>query len=98
MESVTLYPLGDPYFISSDLTVMPGVTLTLTPGVVLEFAPRVGLLILGTLIARGVRGAEIIMRPAAHSQNVVSNLPLIERYVDPLLKFFNKFVSKRKCL
>lgn len=47
----------------SDLTVLPGVVLTITPGVELEFAPRVGILVLGTLVARGVRDREIHMRP-----------------------------------
>ncbi|BES98492.1 Scavenger receptor cysteine-rich domain [Nesidiocoris tenuis] len=62
-ESLTLYPQPKPYKVMSDLTVLPGVVLTITPGVELEFAPRVGILVLGTLVARGVRDREIHMRP-----------------------------------
>lgn len=61
--SITLHPRDRPYILRSDLTVMPDVTLTITPGVVMEFAPRVGILVLGSLIARGRRGQEIILRP-----------------------------------
>lgn len=52
-----------PYVIRTDLTVMPDVTLTIEPGVTLEFGPRVGLLVLGTLIAKGKPDDVIRMRP-----------------------------------
>lgn len=60
---LTLYPREVPYVIRADITVMPGVTLTIGPGVVMEFAPNVGMLVLGTLKAQGLRGFEIQMRP-----------------------------------
>uniref|UniRef100_A0A8D8T2J5 Protein bark beetle n=2 Tax=Cacopsylla melanoneura TaxID=428564 RepID=A0A8D8T2J5_9HEMI len=63
MTSLTLHRRDRPYVIKSDLTIMPHVTLTIAPGTVIEFAPRVGILVLGTLIAKGRRHEEIIMRP-----------------------------------
>ncbi|KAF6211152.1 hypothetical protein GE061_014267 [Apolygus lucorum] len=80
LESMTLFPQSRPYKVMSDLTVMPGVMLTITPGVEMEFAPRVGLLILGTLMARGVRGREIIMRPLSARYNEF-NQPMVEQTV-----------------
>ncbi|EDW76452.2 uncharacterized protein Dwil_GK14651 [Drosophila willistoni] len=52
-----------PYYISSDITVMPGQTLTIQHGVSMEFEPNVGILVLGTLIAVGYQESPIIMRP-----------------------------------
>ncbi len=63
LESLILPKRDQPYIIRSDLTVMPDVTLTIEPGVTLEFAPRVGLLVLGTLIARGLPDDRIVMKP-----------------------------------
>lgn len=42
---------------------MPGVTLTILPGTTLEFAPNVGILVLGSLVARGYTGGEITFKP-----------------------------------
>lgn len=78
---MTLYPRERPYVIRADITVMPDVTLTITPGVVLEFAPRVGLLVLGRLMARGRRGEEIIMRPVNNGALYKPSLPFTRRYV-----------------
>lgn len=44
---------NSPYVVTSDLTILPGVTVKIDPGVELQFSPGVGLLVLGTLIARG---------------------------------------------
>lgn len=66
MTSLTLHRRDRPYLIKSDLTIMPHVTLTIAPGTVLEFAPRVGILVLGTLVAKGRRHEEIVMRPLAN--------------------------------
>lgn len=63
LNSLTLRKREQPYVIRSDLTVMPDVTLTIEPGVTMEFGPRVGLLVLGTLIAKGKSDDLIIMRP-----------------------------------
>lgn len=63
MTSLTLHRRDRPYVIKSDLTIMPHVTLTIAPGAVLEFAPRVGILVLGTLVAKGRRHEEIVMKP-----------------------------------
>lgn len=79
--SLTLFPRDRPYIIRADITVMPDVTLTITPGVVLEFAPRVGLLVLGRLVARGKRGEEIIMRPVNDGILYKPSLPFTRRYV-----------------
>lgn len=61
-----------PYVIQSDITVMPKVTLTIHPGVILEFAPNVGILVLGSLQARGYEGNEIIMRPVSKTGHLES--------------------------
>ncbi|KAB7501563.1 Protein bark beetle [Armadillidium nasatum] len=53
----------EPYIVTSDLTVMPGVILRIEPGVTLEFYPSVGILVLGKLEAIGRRGRRITMRP-----------------------------------
>lgn len=42
---------------------MPGVTLTILPGTTLEFAPNIGILVLGSLVARGYTGGEITFKP-----------------------------------
>ena len=68
-DSITLRPRIDPYVVRADLTVMPETTLTILPGVVMEFAPNVGILVLGTLNARGDRGNEIVMRPILRRDN-----------------------------
>lgn len=62
-EDLTLERRDRPYLVNADITVMPDVTLTIRPGVQMEFAPNVGILVLGTLMARGFRDGEIVMRP-----------------------------------
>lgn len=60
---------------------MPEVTLTIEPGVIIEFGPRVGLLVLGTLLAKGHQNDKIIMRPISEQHRNVANLkkPLISK-------------------
>ncbi|XP_072155093.1 protein bark beetle isoform X2 [Bemisia tabaci] len=87
-KNLVLYPKGSPYVIESDITVMPDTELVIRPGVVMEFAPRVGILVLGTLIARGRRNEEIVMRP-------LTNRPVNEK---PLPIAFNNKKSYRLCL
>ncbi|XP_045480313.1 protein bark beetle isoform X1 [Harmonia axyridis] len=65
--NLTLSNSGRPYVIKSDITVMPGAILRIDPGVVMEFPPNVGILVLGSLKARGFPGNEIIMRPIGRS-------------------------------
>ncbi|CAH1792063.1 unnamed protein product [Owenia fusiformis] len=52
-KSLTLTRKSVPYVVVADLTVMPGAILALEPGVKITFAPHVGILVLGTLVARG---------------------------------------------
>ncbi|KAL3267568.1 hypothetical protein HHI36_011686 [Cryptolaemus montrouzieri] len=68
-ENLTLTDRGKPYKIKSDITVMPEAVLTIEPNVVLEFPPNVGILVLGTLKAKGFPNNEIIMRPIERSEN-----------------------------
>ncbi|KAJ8919535.1 hypothetical protein NQ315_002156 [Exocentrus adspersus] len=72
-DDLTLTNRGRPYIIQSDITVMPNVTLTIHPNVVMEFAPNVGILVLGSLNARGYSGNEIVMRPMTRSGNIETN-------------------------
>lgn len=68
--NITLERKDTPYIIHSDITIMPDTTMTISPGVEMEFAPNVGILVLGTLKAKGLRGYEISMRPLRVSQNL----------------------------
>lgn len=74
LNSLVLHKREQPYLIRSDLTVMPEVTLTIQPGAIIEFGPRVGLLVLGTLLAKGRRDDKIIMRPISQQPRNVANL------------------------
>ncbi|KAK9738697.1 Scavenger receptor cysteine-rich domain [Popillia japonica] len=69
-EDLVIPQRSDPYIINQDITVMPHTTLTISPGVVMEFAPNVGILVLGSLKAQGLKGAEIIMRPLQQTTNL----------------------------
>ncbi|XP_035694471.1 protein bark beetle-like [Branchiostoma floridae] len=53
------------YTLTSDLTILPNVTLTIDPGVEVQAYPCVGLLNLGTLIANGTKQQPIIFGPAS---------------------------------
>lgn len=68
-ESMTISPLENPYVVLTDLTIMPGTTLTILPGTTLEFAPNVGILVLGSLVARGYSGGEITFKPISKVTN-----------------------------
>ncbi|KAF7287908.1 hypothetical protein GWI33_000255 [Rhynchophorus ferrugineus] len=70
-QDVTLTYRDTPYLILYDITVMPNTTLTIEPGVVIEFAPNIGILVLGSLMARGYEGNEIIMRPLRETENLL---------------------------
>ena len=69
----------NPYVIKSDITVMPGATVTIDSGVEMEFAANVGILVLGSLIARGSKGSEIIMRPI---EKTSEELNRVERAIE----------------
>ncbi|CAB4069302.1 Protein bark beetle [Lepeophtheirus salmonis] len=68
-QSLRLVKRGRPYVVKSDLTIMPEVTLTIDPGVQIEFYPSVGILVLGTLQARGGSiDDKIIFKPARNNE------------------------------
>ncbi|MBI2304508.1 MAG: right-handed parallel beta-helix repeat-containing protein [Chloroflexi bacterium] len=50
---------GSPYVITSSVYVSAGVTLTIEPGVVVKFGDNLGILVDGTLIARGTASQPI---------------------------------------
>ncbi|CAG5108295.1 Similar to bark: Protein bark beetle (Drosophila melanogaster) [Cotesia congregata] len=62
-DNVELYARSEPYVIKSDITIMPQAVVNIYPGVIMEFAPNVGIVVLGTLNAVGVKEHEIVMRP-----------------------------------
>jgi len=66
-QDLTLFKREIPYVIKRDLTVMPDVTLNIGGGVEMEFAPNVGILVLGTLNARGGKVSRISMKPIMKS-------------------------------
>lgn len=76
-DDLTLFSRDGPFIVTSDITVMPGVTLTIGPSVVMEFAPNVGVLVLGVLRAQGSPGNEIIMRPLSSKSNIEATTPFI---------------------
>ncbi|KAH8855595.1 Protein bark beetle [Schistosoma japonicum] len=68
---------SQPYRIMSDITVMPGVELHIEPGVTLEFAPHTGLLVLGTIKARGTQDNPIFftsLNSSLHGNNQFSSI------------------------
>lgn len=80
LTSLVLRKREQPYVIRSDLTVMPEVTLTIEPGVVMEFGPRVGMLVLGTLIAKGRKDDKIIMKPITQPHY---NMAKLKKSINP---------------
>ena len=68
-DYLVLRKRSSPYFVQRDLTIMHNSTLIVEPGVVLEFEKSVGILVLGTIIARGTRQEPIIMRPKSISND-----------------------------
>ncbi|XP_057327444.1 protein bark beetle isoform X2 [Microplitis mediator] len=68
-DNIELYARPEPYIINSDITIMPQAVFNIYPGVTMEFAPNVGILVLGTLNAVGVKEHEIIMRPIKKQNN-----------------------------
>lgn len=94
-EDVSIWRRDTPYVVKSDITVMPDATLTIGPGVELEFAPNVGILVLGTLIARGTRDSEIVMRSV---KNNTASLTRIERSVENLVNYDSiRLCTQRNC-
>lgn len=81
-EDLTLRHRGIPYIIKRDITVMPDVTLNIGGGVEMEFAPNVGILVLGSLYARGGRESRIQMRPIAKQSEALSR---IERSIENMV-------------
>ncbi|XP_013419620.1 protein bark beetle [Lingula anatina] len=71
---------GRPYLVDSDVTVMPDVILEIDPGVELQFNPNVGILVLGTLIARGRQDNRIRFLPKK-TQYVTPPAPRVDNFV-----------------
>ncbi|KAJ8986059.1 hypothetical protein NQ317_003352 [Molorchus minor] len=69
-EDLILSNRGRPYVINSDITIMPNVTVTVYPNVIMEFTPNIGILVLGSLNARGYLGNEIVMRSASRTASL----------------------------
>ena len=78
-EDLTLTRRDTPYVIKRDITIMPDVTLNIGGGVEMEFAPNVGVLVLGTLNARGGKESLITMRPIAKQSEELNR---IERSIE----------------
>lgn len=81
-EDLTLTRRSMPYVIKRDITIMPDVTLNIGGGVEMEFAPNVGILVLGTLNARGGRESRIVMRPIAKQSEELNR---IERSIENMV-------------
>ncbi|XP_029656084.1 protein bark beetle-like isoform X1 [Octopus sinensis] len=64
-KDVSLFASATHYEVINDITVMPGVTLKIEPGVVLIFRPNIGILVLGTLDARGLPHQRIKLFPSS---------------------------------
>ncbi|XP_072043713.1 protein bark beetle-like [Amphiura filiformis] len=61
LKDKTLTLSGSPYLVQSDITIPDNVTLTIEPGVELLFEPNIGILVLGSLVARGNDSFPIVM-------------------------------------
>ncbi|XP_072022585.1 protein bark beetle-like [Amphiura filiformis] len=64
LQDKTLTASESPYFVRSDITIVDNVTLTIGPGVEMRFAPNIGVLVIGSLIARGSYNDPIVMTAA----------------------------------
>ncbi|CAD7079360.1 unnamed protein product [Hermetia illucens] len=94
-RDTTIYRRDKPYWVRSDITVMPGITLTIDNGVVMEFAPNVGILVLGTLKARGFKDGHIIMRPKFGQSQALTR---IERSLENLVAYDSiRLCTKKNC-
>ncbi|XP_034471844.1 protein bark beetle [Drosophila innubila] len=87
-----------PYYIASDITVMPGTTLTIQHGVTLEFNPNVGILVLGTLMAIGYKESPIVMRPFKNvTRESMMVAPPRKRALEDMTAALTEFDSIRLC-
>lgn len=94
-EDLTLTRRATPYVIKRDITVMPDVTLNIGGGVEMEFAPNVGILVLGTLNARGGRESTIKMRPIAKQSEELNR---IERSIENMVnQDSTRLCTNRNC-
>ncbi|KFB47778.1 AGAP009143-PA-like protein [Anopheles sinensis] len=94
-ENLEIFRREVPYVIRSDITVMPGVTLSIQPGVVMEFAPNVGILVLGTLLARGTSDALVVMRPMASASEALNR---VERSLENMVNYDSiRLCTTRNC-
>lgn len=97
-DDLTLQRRDRPYQVNADLTVMPGVTLTIRPGVEMEFAPNVGILVLGTLVARGFRDGEIVMRPQDRPQTAELRSMEKRGAAEPMINYDSiRLCTERNC-
>ncbi|XP_053697382.1 protein bark beetle [Sabethes cyaneus] len=95
LEDISIYRREQPYVIKADITIMPGVTMNIYPGVVMEFAPNVGILALGTLIARGTRDGEIVMKPI---ENALEQINRVERSMENMVNYDSiRLCTNRNC-
>ncbi|GAB1605409.1 protein bark beetle-like [Argonauta hians] len=87
-KDISLYASSRPYEVINDITVMPGVVLKIEPGVELRFRPNIGILVLGSLDARGLPSSRIKMLPAAlpndnnstiHKRSIKFKMPQISK-------------------
>ncbi|XP_055547714.1 protein bark beetle isoform X2 [Wyeomyia smithii] len=94
-EDISIFRREQPYVIKADITIMPGVTMNIYPGVVMEFAPNVGILALGTLIARGTRDGEILMKPI---QGASEQMNRVERSMENMVNYDSiRLCTNRNC-
>ena len=62
-ENLVLTKHYSPYTVKADLTVMPGYSLVIDPGVELQFMPHVGILVLGSMTAKGTEDERVQFNP-----------------------------------
>ena len=68
--AMTLKKRSTPYIVKRDLTIMPLGSLFIDSGVELQFYPNVGILVLGSLTARGYENDRIKMGPVPTDQRM----------------------------
>lgn len=97
-EDVTISRRDTPYVVNSDITVMPDVVLTINQGVELEFAPNVGILVLGTLVARGFADGEIVMRLKHEVPKLAEHRQIEKRSAEQLINYDSiRLCTEKNC-
>lgn len=95
-EDLVISRQDTPYIVNADITIMPDVHVQINQGVEMEFATNVGILVLGTLTARGFADGEIVMRP--QRQKAAQTKRIEKRAVENMVIYDSiRLCTERNC-